>query len=117
MIATKSFSPTLSFLQKDEASWDNFNSELLNSGVLESLILEYEYGNGKLQHIHLAPDTLIFHDEKNGQFQVGYELSEYSLCAAIDYTTTYHMFVSFSKTENDEIVLTGEERNERSDEL
>lgn len=103
-------------INQDKSIW--LEQEIANSGKLDALILEYEYGNGKLQHVHIIPETLKFNSDTEGRFNAGYELNEYSLCAAIDYTATNDMVIDFKINKfNNEIILTGEDRLERLDEI
>jgi len=113
MTATKQFvldSPAPS----GETAW--LEQQINSSPALESLVLEYEYGNGKLQLVKIVPGSLVLESDTEGKFEAGYELNEFSLCAAIDYTATHRMVVKFSINEQT-VVLTGEDRRERSDEI
>lgn len=92
--------------------------QVIEQGTLESLILEYEYGKGKLQHVHVIAGSFALSNETSGVFKAGYELNEFSMCAAIDYTATETMTIRFeSDKTSGEVTLTGEQRNERFDEL
>lgn len=88
------------------------------TGELEQLILDYEYGKGKIENIEIIKDTLGSDDNLKGKFKAGYQISEFSMCAAIDYTDNHAMDIDFEidKTAN-ELILTGETRYERSDEI
>ncbi|MES2454552.1 MAG: hypothetical protein V4594_03385 [Bacteroidota bacterium] len=113
MTATKQFvldSPAPS----NKEAW--LEQQINSSPALASLILEYEYGNGKLQLVKIVSGSLVLENDTQGHFEVGYELNEFSLCAAIDYTATHRMVVKFSINEQT-VVLTGEDRRERSDEI
>lgn len=118
MKASRKFK-TVNITQTDGNAFEReISRQVMELGVLESLILEYEYGKGKLQHVHVIPGSFELNDEASGQFKAGYELNEFSLCAAIDYTATENMIVHFKiDTTIGEITLTGEQRNERFDEL
>ncbi|HKG04998.1 MAG TPA: hypothetical protein VKB19_00995 [Pedobacter sp.] len=107
---------TGNYNQDEMAQW--ITAEVTKSGALEGLILEYEYGKGKLQQVQMVPESLSFKDETSGSFKASYELNEFSLCAAIDYTASNYMIIDFEldKAKN-EITLNGEEIRERSDEI
>jgi hypothetical protein len=117
MIVTRRFRSDLALEQENKFFLRDLEKELLSNGILQDLILEYEYGKGKLQHIHIIPGTLTFQNKDNGQLSAGYELNEYSLCAAIDYTASHQMWIKVAIENQNEFVLTGEMRYERSDEL
>lgn len=88
------------------------------SGELDKLILEYEYGKGKIENVKVLKDSLSSDANLKGKFKAVYQISEYSICAAIDYTDDHTMDIDFAidKTSN-ELILTGETRYERFDEL
>jgi len=106
----------------DISNIENLNqlleSHINETGELDKLILEYEYGKGKIENVRVLKDSLSSNANLNGKFKAAYQLSEYSICAAIDYTDDHTMDIDFSidKTTN-ELTLTGETRYERFDEL
>ena len=91
---------------------------ICKTGELEKLILDYEYGKGKIENIEILKNTLVSDYSLKGKFKAGYQISEFSMCAAIDYTDNHAMDIDFviDKITN-ELILTGETRYERSDEL
>ena len=88
------------------------------TGELDKLILEYEYGKGKIENVKVLEGSLSSDSNLKGKFKATYQISEYSICAAIDYTDDHTMDIDFAvdKTTN-ELTLTGETRYERYDEL
>jgi hypothetical protein len=51
--------------------------------------------------------------ETTGSLSVSYDISEFSVCSALDYTGTYKMLLNFKlDLERGEVILTGEERYE-----
>jgi len=118
MKASKKFIVENELIMNPDTLQQQLSRLITEKGILEGLILEYEYGKGKLQHAHIIPDSFILNDETSGQFKAGYELNEFSLCAAIDYTAKDAMTIQFKIDQiGQEITLTGEQRNERFDEL
>lgn len=91
-------------------------NQLAKTEELEKLIIDYEYGKGRIQEIKIIKDSFIVTGKLKGSFKCSYEINEYSLCAAIDYTTTYSMTIDFEIVDND-LILSGEQRYERSDEI
>lgn len=91
---------------------------ICKTGELEKLILDYEYGKGKIENIGILKDSLVSDHNLTGKFKAGYQISEFSMCAAIDYTDDHAMDIDFviDKVTN-ELILTGETRYERLDEL
>ncbi|WP_214226273.1 hypothetical protein [Pedobacter sp. B4-66] len=88
------------------------------TGELEKLILDYEYGKGKIDNIEILKDTLVSNENLIGKFKAGYHISEYSICAAIDYTDVHSMDIDFAiDKDTNELILTGETRYERFDEI
>jgi hypothetical protein len=91
---------------------------ICKTGELERLILNYEYGKGKIENIGILKDTLVSDENLKGKFKAGYQISEFSMCAAIDYTDNHSMDIDFAIDKNtNELILTGETRYERSDEI
>lgn len=103
---------------KNESFRQLLESHINESGELDKLILEYEYGKGKIENVKVLKGSLSSDSNLKGKFKAAYQLSEYSICAAIDYTDDHTMDIDFSidKTTN-ELTLTGETRYERFDEL
>ncbi|TDQ11391.1 hypothetical protein [Pedobacter metabolipauper] len=92
--------------------------EIDQSGALEKLILDYEYGKGKIQNVSIIPDTIMFTEKGRGRFKAGYDINEYSLCAAIDYIGENKMDITFDiDDKKNQLFLSGENRIERVDEL
>ena len=86
---------------------------LAGSKVLYTLILHYEYGKGNLQNVNLIGNSLQFETDTSGTIQVGYDINEFSVCAALDFTGEYQMTVQFKiDVDNQALTLTGEERYE-----
>lgn len=86
---------------------------LSGSKVLYTLMLDYEYGKGNLQNVTLSPGSLVFTSKDTGTLKVNYDINEFSVCAALDYTGAYSMILNFKIDQNTgEISLTGEERYE-----
>jgi hypothetical protein len=86
---------------------------LSGSKVLYTLMLDYEYGKGNLQNVTLSPGSLVFTSKNTGTLKVNYDINEFSVCAALDYTGAYSMILNFKIDQNTgEISLTGEERYE-----
>ncbi|MBC7567873.1 MAG: hypothetical protein H7223_13015 [Pedobacter sp.] len=86
---------------------------LLESKVLYTLMLDYEYGKGNLQNVELVDDSLIFTSAHAGILKVSYDINEFSICSALDYTGAYKMLLNFQiDVQTGEISLTGEERFE-----
>ena len=98
-------------LLKHDSRSQKLESILSNSKVLYTLMLDYEYGKGNLQNVTLSKDSLVFQSESTGELKVNYDINEFSVCAALDYTGAYTMLLSFRlDTEESEVSLTGEER-------
>lgn len=88
------------------------------TGELDELILDYEYGKGKIENVEILKDTLISDENLKGKFKACYQISEFSMCAAIDYTDTHTMDIDFAiDKDTNELILTGETRYERFDEI
>ncbi|MEJ7557678.1 MAG: hypothetical protein WKF66_05170 [Pedobacter sp.] len=86
---------------------------LSGSTVLYTLILDYEYGKGNLSNVKLIENSLVMNSEATGSFRVSYDINEFSVCSALDYTGVYSMLLNFVLNwESAEIVLTGEDRYE-----
>ncbi|MFP5080167.1 hypothetical protein [Pedobacter sp. JCM 36344] len=86
---------------------------LSDSKVLYTLILDYEYGKGNLQNVELVDDSLIFTSAYGGILKVSYDINEFSVCSALDYTGEYKMLLNFQiDVQTGGISLTGEERYE-----
>ena len=86
---------------------------LAGSKVMYTLILHYEYGKGNLQNVNLIGDSLKFETDTLGTIEVGYDINEFSVCAALDFTGEYRMTVKFKiDIDNKLLILTGEERYE-----
>lgn len=86
---------------------------LSGSKVLYTLILDYEYGKGNLQNVTLSPGSLVFTSEDTGTLKVNYDINEFSVCSAFDYTGAYAMLLNFKLDKHTgEVSLTGEERYE-----
>lgn len=86
---------------------------LSGSKILYTLMLDYEYGKGNLQNVTLSKDSLVFHSENTGELKVNYDINEFSVCSALDYTGAYTMLLNFElDQESGELSLTGEERYE-----
>jgi hypothetical protein len=84
---------------------------LSESKVLYTIILNYEYGKGNLQNVKMVKDSLVFKAENSGIVEVSYDINEFSVCAAIDFTGAHNMTLSFELDfSQGEISLTGEER-------
>ena len=84
---------------------------LSESKILYTIILNYEYGKGNLQNVKLLQDSLVFKSENSGVLSVSYDINEFSVCAAIDFTGAYRMTLDFElDLSQGEISLTGEER-------
>lgn len=91
---------------------------ICKTGELEKLILDYEYGKGKIENIGILKDSLVSDHNLKGKFKAEYQISEFSMCAAIDYTDDHAMDIDFAiDKDTNELILTGETRYERSDEL
>jgi hypothetical protein len=96
----------------DNAS-KHLESILLGSKVLYTLMLDYEYGKGNLQNVALIEDSLIASTDSTGTFKLSYDINEFSVCAALDYTGAYTMVVNYKlNLDAGELVLTGEDRYE-----
>lgn len=88
-------------------------SILIESKLLYTLILHYEYGKGNIQNVQLIKDSINFETDSSGTLAVGYDINEFSVCAAIDYTGQYKMLLHFVLDPlNLSLLLTGEERYE-----
>ena len=86
---------------------------LSGSKALYTLMLDYEYGKGNLQNVTLSPNSLVFTSEYSGTLKVNYDINEFSVCSALDYTGAYTMPLNFKlNQQTGEISLTGEERYE-----
>jgi hypothetical protein len=84
---------------------------LSESKILYTIILNYEYGKGNLQNVKLVKDSIVFNSGNSGVLRVSYDINEFSVCAAIDFTGAYSMILSFSlDLSQGEIRITGEER-------
>lgn len=93
-------------------------SEIEEKKLLYKLLLIYEYGKGNLNNISLISDSLSFTTALKGYFKTGYDISEFSLCAAIDYTAQYDMRIDFEvNPAKAELLLSGEDIRERFDEI
>ncbi|MES2830020.1 MAG: hypothetical protein V4687_17820 [Bacteroidota bacterium] len=91
---------------------------ILNSGILYSIILEYEYGKGNLQDVRQVTNSLTFNGTHTGMLMVSYAINEFSMCAAIDYTERFVMKIEFKiNLFQTEITFSGEQRYERNDEF
>jgi hypothetical protein len=98
-----------------ESNFASHQLEAILSGskVLYTLILDYEYGKGNLQNVALIKDSIVFTSEGTGTLRVSYDINEFSVCAALDYTGAYTMLLHFKLNAiTREISLTGEERYE-----
>ena len=86
---------------------------LLASNVLYTLMLDYEYGKGNLHNVKLIENSLVMSSETTGTVNVSYDISEFSVCSALDYTGAYTMRLDFKlDLKSGEVILTGEERYE-----
>ncbi|MHA4895312.1 hypothetical protein ACXZ1K_11205 [Pedobacter sp. PWIIR3] len=95
-----------------------FITEVEATRLFYSLILDYEYGKGNLQNVKPDVDSLIITNNLEGSLLVGYDINEFSLCAAIDYTAAFAMKIDFKiDFRLGKIIFTGEERYERNDEF
>jgi len=97
----------------DKTGAQQLEEQLANSKVLYTLILDYEYGKGNLQNVALERNSLCFITANTGTVKVTYDINEFSVCSALDYTGAYSMILNFNlDTATNEISLTGEERYE-----
>jgi hypothetical protein len=97
----------------DKTGAQQLEEQLANSKVLYTLILDYEYGKGNLQNVALERNSLCFTTANTGTMKVTYDINEFSVCSALDYTGAYSMILNFNlDTATNEISLTGEERYE-----
>ena len=100
-------------LLDNDSRAQKLESILSNSKVLYTLMLDYEYGKGNLQNVTLSNDSLVFKSKNTGELKVNYDINEFSVCAALDYTGAYTMLLKFElDPEKGEVSLTGEERYE-----
>ncbi|MGY4385017.1 hypothetical protein ACVWYN_002053 [Pedobacter sp. UYP24] len=116
IILTKELSHALK--GADNLVKQDFLKEIFVSGVFYTLLLDYEYGKGNLQNISAKSNSIEFTSSTAGFLYLGYDINEFSMCAAIDYTTEYTMKIDFKiDYDTNKIIFTGEERYERQDEL
>lgn len=110
---TKLLPGTLNSNSSRAEAIEQVTATLAGSKVLYTLILHYEYGKGNLQNVNLIGDSLKFDTDTLGTIEVGYDINEFSVCAALDFTGEYRMTVQFKiDVDNQVLAITGEERYE-----